>query len=97
MKSSYAVSLKPYYLFRFFCQRQGARFAFRFNRFDQGGGPGLKQAFRPEFLNRIDDIIVFNSLSLEHLAEIVDILLPDLKDEVIDVNIVQRMTDSGRL
>jgi small subunit ribosomal protein S5 len=28
--------------------------------------------------------------------EIVDILLPDLKDEVIDVNIVQRMTDSGR-
>ncbi|MCX6652770.1 MAG: 30S ribosomal protein S5 [Methanomassiliicoccales archaeon] len=29
-------------------------------------------------------------------AEIVDILLPDLKDEVIDVNIVQRMTDSGR-
>ncbi|NLU45358.1 MAG: 30S ribosomal protein S5 [Euryarchaeota archaeon] len=29
-------------------------------------------------------------------AEIVDILLPDLKDEVIDVNMVQRMTDSGR-
>ena len=29
-------------------------------------------------------------------AEIVDILLPDLKDEVIDINMVQRMTDSGR-
>jgi len=29
-------------------------------------------------------------------AEIVDILLPDLKDEVIDLNMVQRMTDSGR-
>jgi ATP-dependent Clp protease ATP-binding subunit ClpA len=35
----------------------------------------LKQSFRPEFLNRIDDIIVFNSLSREHLGSIIDIQL----------------------
>jgi ATP-dependent Clp protease ATP-binding subunit ClpB len=35
----------------------------------------LKHQFRPEFLNRIDDIIVFNALSREHLSKIVDIQL----------------------
>jgi ATP-dependent Clp protease ATP-binding subunit ClpB len=35
----------------------------------------LKHQFRPEFLNRIDDIIVFNALSREHLSQIVDIQL----------------------
>jgi len=35
----------------------------------------LKHSFRPEFLNRIDDIIVFNTLSREHLSKIVDIQL----------------------
>jgi ATP-dependent Clp protease ATP-binding subunit ClpB len=35
----------------------------------------LKQTFRPEFLNRIDDIIVFNTLSHEHLSKIIDIQL----------------------
>src|SRR5206468_5690332 len=33
----------------------------------------LRQQFRPEFLNRVDDIIVFNSLTREHLTRIVDI------------------------
>jgi len=35
----------------------------------------LRAAFRPEFLNRVDDIIVFNALTREHLAQIVDIQL----------------------
>ena len=35
----------------------------------------LRSTFRPEFLNRIDDIIVFNSLSREHLTMIIDIQL----------------------
>jgi ATP-dependent Clp protease ATP-binding subunit ClpA len=38
----------------------------------------LRQAFRPEFLNRIDDIIVFNSLSKEHLGKIIDVQLKRL-------------------
>jgi len=35
----------------------------------------LRLQFRPEFLNRVDDIIVFNSLTREHLSKIVDIQL----------------------
>src|SRR5258708_15013994 len=35
----------------------------------------LRQHFRPEFLNRIDEIIVFHSLAMEHLKRIVDIQL----------------------
>ena len=35
----------------------------------------LRRTFRPEFLNRVDDIIVFNTLSREHLALIIDIQL----------------------
>jgi ATP-dependent Clp protease ATP-binding subunit ClpB len=38
----------------------------------------LRQAFRPEFLNRIDDIIVFNALSKEHLSKIIDVQLKRL-------------------
>jgi ATP-dependent Clp protease ATP-binding subunit ClpB len=38
----------------------------------------LRAAFRPEFLNRIDDIIVFNTLTREHLSRIVDMLLANV-------------------
>src|ERR1044071_1822662 len=38
----------------------------------------LKGAFRPEFLNRVDDIIVFNALTREHLSQIVDIQLANV-------------------
>ena len=38
----------------------------------------LKKAFRPEFLNRIDDIIVFSHLSKEEIREIVDLMMKDL-------------------
>src|SRR5437762_14272418 len=38
----------------------------------------LRQQFRPEFLNRVDDIIVFNTLSREHLSQIVNIQLDNV-------------------
>ena len=51
----------------------------------------LRQHFRPEFLNRIDDIIVFNALSREHLGLIVDIQLRNvnqlLKDRKIELEV----------
>src|SRR3989442_3698973 len=40
----------------------------------------LRRTFRPEFLNRVDDIIVFNPLSREHLAQIVDIQLQRVRE-----------------
>jgi ATP-dependent Clp protease ATP-binding subunit ClpC len=42
----------------------------------------LKRTFSPEFLNRIDDVILFNSLEKEHIKEIVNILISDLKERM---------------
>ena len=51
----------------------------------------LKDYFRPEFLNRVDEIIVFNSLTKEELIQIVDLMLADtikvLNDKNITVNV----------
>ena len=57
----------------------------------------LRQQFRPEFLNRVDDIIVFNSLTREHLARIVDIQLNNvgklLKDRKLKLEITTAAKD----
>lgn len=47
----------------------------------------LRRNFRPEFLNRIDDIIVFHQLEEEHLKEIVDIMLKSLLKRIKEMNI----------
>ena len=47
----------------------------------------LKQVFRPEFLNRIDEIIVFDSLTKPELMQIVDLMLKDTKKALSDKNI----------
>ena len=39
----------------------------------------INRYFRPEFLNRIDDIVIFNSLEKEHLYKIIDLQLNDLR------------------
>ncbi len=44
----------------------------------------LKRTFRPEFLNRIDEVIVFHSLEQEHLQEIVDLMLQDVFNRLED-------------
>lgn len=46
----------------------------------------LKKAFAPEFLNRIDDVIMFNSLSKEHIHQIIDIELKGLYERVESLN-----------
>ena len=42
----------------------------------------LKQNFRPEFLNRIDATVVFRSLTVEEIAEIVDLMLERVRDQL---------------
>ena len=58
----------------------------------------LRSQFRPEFLNRIDDIIVFNSLTREHLREIVDIQLVSvaklLKDRKVTLEVSAAAKDA---
>ncbi len=43
----------------------------------------VKKLFKPEFLNRVDDIVVFHSLTDEQLLSIVDLLIEDLRDRLI--------------
>jgi ATP-dependent Clp protease ATP-binding subunit ClpC len=47
----------------------------------------LKRTFRPEFLNRIDEVIVFHPLEEEHLMEIVNLMLLELARRLADYNI----------
>jgi len=56
----------------------------------------LKQQFRPEFLNRIDDIIVFNTLTREHLAKIVDIQLNNVARLLKDRKVSLQVTAAAR-
>jgi ATP-dependent Clp protease ATP-binding subunit ClpB len=56
----------------------------------------LRKHFKPEFLNRVDDIVVFRPLGDEQLAHIVDLRLKDLQNLLADRKITLEMTDSAR-
>jgi len=58
---------------------------------------GLNQHFRPEFLNRIDEVIIFHSLSKEHLARIVDIQVEHLRKLLIERKIALELTEPAKL
>jgi len=56
----------------------------------------LRQAFRPEFLNRVDDIVLFKSLTLEEIKRIVDLLTDDLRKRLAERRITVTLTDAAR-
>jgi ATP-dependent Clp protease ATP-binding subunit ClpC len=56
----------------------------------------LKKSFNPEFLNRIDDIIIFHPLEKSHIEKIVDIQLSDVQQRLHDKNIVLELEPSAR-
>ncbi|MBM3216509.1 ATP-dependent chaperone ClpB [Candidatus Poribacteria bacterium] len=56
----------------------------------------LRSHFRPEFLNRIDDIILFNRLTEEAIAEIVDLQFEELRRRVAERNLSLTLTAAGR-
>lgn len=56
----------------------------------------LKKAFSPEFLNRLDDVVVFNSLSKEHIFKIIDISLGKLFKRITDLGYAIELTDKAK-
>jgi ATP-dependent Clp protease ATP-binding subunit ClpB len=56
----------------------------------------MRKAFRPEFLNRVDEIIVFHALTEEHLKQIVDIQLGNLRKRLVERHITLELSDSAR-
>ena len=56
----------------------------------------LKRIFRPEFLNRVDETVVFNSLSKAQIEMILEIQLDELRKRVSDKNLVIEVTESAK-
>ena len=56
----------------------------------------LKTHFRPEFLNRLDDIIMFKPLSKEEIKKIVDLLLKDLQKRLLNKQLNLIVDDSAK-
>lgn len=56
----------------------------------------LKRTFRPEFLNRIDDVIVFHALEREHIQQIVGLMLAELETRLADFELSISVSDAAR-
>jgi ATP-dependent Clp protease ATP-binding subunit ClpC len=56
----------------------------------------LKEIFKPEFLNRLDDIIVFSPLTLNEMEEIVDIIMRKIERNVSESNITIKLTNPAK-
>ncbi|MDX9882602.1 MAG: ATP-dependent Clp protease ATP-binding subunit [Prolixibacteraceae bacterium] len=56
----------------------------------------LKKAFAPEFLNRIDDVVMFNPLTKEHIHQIIDIELKGLYDRVASLNYKLKISPAAK-
>jgi ATP-dependent Clp protease ATP-binding subunit ClpC len=57
---------------------------------------GLKRTFRPEFLNRVDEIIIFHTLTVDHVIEIVDMQMREIRERLRERGITVELTDAAR-
>lgn len=55
----------------------------------------LKNTFRPEFINRVDSVVVFHALSKEHIREIVDLELNKVRERLVEKNLQLEITPEG--
>lgn len=56
----------------------------------------IKRLFNPEFINRIDDFIIFRKLTKEHIYKIIDIQLEDLRKRLKDKNLTLELTQAAK-
>ena len=56
----------------------------------------MKKLFRPEFLNRIDEIIVFKSLTADEIGQIVELMVAELRDRMIEQNMTINLDEAAR-
>ena len=56
----------------------------------------LKRTFSPEFLNRIDDVVIFNSLTREHIFEIINILMKGVMKRLVTLGFRLELTDAAK-
>jgi ATP-dependent Clp protease ATP-binding subunit ClpB len=77
-------------------KRDGARGGADYERMKEAVLEELRHHFRPEFLNRVDEVIVFHALSAEDLKQIVEIQLGRLRARLADRHIALELTDAAR-
>jgi ATP-dependent Clp protease ATP-binding subunit ClpC len=56
----------------------------------------LKRTFRPEFINRLDEIIIFNNLTIEDVEQIVDLQMKEISDRLNERGLAVELTDAAR-
>jgi len=56
----------------------------------------LRSTFRPELLNRVDDTIIFHTLTEQHLAKIIDLLIKDVEHRLAEHNIALKVNDEAK-
>ena len=56
----------------------------------------LKKVFRPELLNRIDEVIVFHKLSKEEITSIVDLMLKRLREQMAEHEVAIELTEEAK-
>ncbi|HEX7978017.1 MAG TPA: ATP-dependent Clp protease ATP-binding subunit [Gemmatimonadaceae bacterium] len=66
-----------------------------FERMQEKVKEELKVTFNPEFLNRLDDVIVFHPLSREHISQIVSILLKDVRKRLAEDDLTIKLTPAA--
>ena len=64
-----------------------------FERIQEKVKEEIQHVFNPEFLNRLDDVIVFHPLAKEHIAQIVGILLKDVQKRLVEEELTLRLTE----
>src|SRR2546425_3790235 len=64
-----------------------------FDRMSEKVKEEINKVFNPEFLNRLDDVIVFHALSREHIAQIVDILFTQVRTRLAEEGLTIRRTE----
>jgi ATP-dependent Clp protease ATP-binding subunit ClpC len=69
--------------------------AANFDRISEKVKEELNHVFNPEFLNRLDDVIVFHPLSQEHIAQIVGVMLKDVQKRLGEEELSLRLTDGA--
>jgi len=79
-----------------FLQAEGLRSDEEFDKASQQVMNQLHAHFRPEFLNRVDDIIVFRPLGKEQLVKIIELRLEDVRRLLADRKISLELTDSAK-
>ena len=56
----------------------------------------MRKTFRPEFLNRIDEIIIFEPLTIEHVTQIVDLQMKEIANRLAEQELYVSLTDDAR-